>query len=154
MASAMVEPFLRAASMPLRASRRGALGAWRRRSLRPLSTGMPAPERRANSPKKTALRDGFTRVGGGGTGRGSGPWFHPLEDLEAVFVGESAADDDDEVDEGPDAEAAEGDDHEGGGAVFADVEAVGTEDAEEPAEEEGDETGFCGDGSGHDFEFI
>lgn len=87
-------------------------------------------------------------------GRGSGPWFHPLEDLEAVFVGESAADDDDEVDEGPDAEAAEGDDHEGGCAVFADVEAVGTEDAEEPAEEEGDETGFCGDGSGHDFEFI
>ena len=90
----------------------------------------------------------------GGDGDGSGPWFHPLEDLEAVFVSEGAADDDDEVDEGPDAEAAEGDDHEGGGAVFADVEAVGSEDAEEPAEEEGNETGFGGDGSCHGCEFI
>jgi hypothetical protein len=35
----------------------------------------------------------------GGGGEGSGAGFHPWEDLEAVFVSEAAADDDDEGDE-------------------------------------------------------
>lgn len=60
----------------------------------------------------------------------------PLRKLIALLVGEGTDDDHDEVDQRPDAEAAEGDQLQDAGADLADVEAVRAEAAEKEAQQE------------------
>jgi hypothetical protein len=59
----------------------------------------------------------------------------PLVDASAVRITERA-DHDDQIDEGPDAQAAERDEHQHAPTYLPDVEAMGTEDAEEEAQEQ------------------
>lgn len=58
----------------------------------------------------------------------------------AFFVAELAEDDEDEVNGGPDAEAAHREDHEDAGADLPHVEAVDAEKTKEATEERGGET--------------
>lgn len=57
---------------------------------------------------------------------------------------EVSAEDDDQVDEGPDAQAADGEEHGYAGAGAADIEPVGADDAEKEAEQEGGDPFFLG----------
>ena len=59
----------------------------------------------------------------------------PVEQHPVLLVAERADENDDEVDEGPDAEAAEGDQLQDAGADLADIEAVHAEHADEEAEQ-------------------
>ena len=77
-----------------------------------------------------------------GHGIDSGAGFGPAEDPLVVGVAEAPDEDHEQVDEPPDAESAEGDELQEGGAGLAHVEAVSAEVAEEPAEQQGDETGL------------
>ena len=56
-------------------------------------------------------------------------------DHSSFFVFEIAAEDDDPVNDDPDAKTAQGEKHGDGGAGFADVEPVYAKDAQEPAEQ-------------------
>ena len=58
-------------------------------------------------------------------------------DEASLFISEFATDDHDEIDQRPDSETAEGQQHQDAGTDLADVEAVHTEAAEEEAEEDG-----------------
>src|SRR5690606_1029178 len=61
----------------------------------------------------------------------------PLGQLVALLIGEGADGDHDQVDQRPDAQAAEGDDLQDAGADLADVEAVDAKHAEEEAQQKG-----------------
>ncbi len=64
---------------------------------------------------------------------------HPAPEESPFLVTELTEDDEDEVDDDPDAEAARGDYHENAGADFPHVEAVDAEPTEKAAEKCGGE---------------
>ena len=66
-------------------------------------------------------------------------------EAQTLLVLLSAGQRNDEVDEGPDAESAEGDELEDTGTDLAQVEAVDAESAEQPRQQPGSDEGFLPD---------
>lgn len=73
-----------------------------------------------------------------------GPGFVPVEQRSPLAVLERSDQDDDEVDQGPDAQSTEGQDHQDPGSVLLDIESVNADGTEEEAKECGDQSGLIG----------